>query len=373
MLDTRATNHIYSNKRIFQEFEENAKKAMVYMGNSTATRMHGKEIILLKLTSGKTLALNNVLYVLEIHRNLVLRDLLNKVGPLIEWRFCRQANFQNTTSRGGKKYYIIFIDDYSRIKEYLLRTNDEVESILYTDGEYITNSFKEFCENNGIIHEFVAPYTLQQNEIVERKNRTLKDMMNGKAILTTCYILDKTINSELDSITSNHTWKLVDLPKGSKTIDSKWIFKRKYKLDGSIEKLKALLGKKKVTKIAIVCALISLATIHNLVIHQSNQKDSLYQDKNTRKFLHGLKQTPKQWYGNFNNTLVNCGFAINTYDSCVHVKMINTNCAIICLYVDDMLIFETSLKVMFEIKKFVSFKFEMKELGEANVIWNIKI
>ncbi|OIT29604.1 hypothetical protein A4A49_59085, partial [Nicotiana attenuata] len=36
-----------------------------------------------------------------------------------------------------------------------------------------------------------------------------------------------TIKSELDSIVSNHTWDLSDLPKGCKPISSEWIFKKK--------------------------------------------------------------------------------------------------------------------------------------------------
>lgn len=46
------------------------------------------------------------------------------------------------------------------------------------------------------------------------------------------------IKSELDFIVSNHTWDLYDLPKGCKPISSKWIFKNKLRLDGSIEKFK---------------------------------------------------------------------------------------------------------------------------------------
>ncbi|KAL6334070.1 hypothetical protein AAG906_001830 [Vitis piasezkii] len=37
------------------------------------------------------------------------------------------------------------------------------------------------------------------------------------------------INSEIESIMHNHTWELVDLPPGTKTIGCKWIFKRKLK------------------------------------------------------------------------------------------------------------------------------------------------
>ena len=47
------------------------------------------------------------------------------------------------------------------------------------------------------------------------------------------------INSEIESIIHNHTWEIVDLPPCAKTIGCKWIFKRKLKLNGSIEKHKA--------------------------------------------------------------------------------------------------------------------------------------
>jgi hypothetical protein len=41
---------------------------------------------------------------------------------------------------------------------------------------------------------------------------------------------------------------------------------------------------------------------------------------------------------------------------------------ILCLYVDDILIFGSSLKVIEEMKKFLSNNFEIKDLGEADVI-----
>ena len=56
-------------------------------------------------------------------------------------------------------------------------------------------------------------------------------------------IWKEAINSEIESIMHNHTWEIVDLPFGAKTIGCKWIFKRKLKPDGSIEKYKARLLK----------------------------------------------------------------------------------------------------------------------------------
>ena len=39
----------------------------------------------------------------------------------------------------------------------------------------------------------------------------------------------------------NQTWSLVDLPKGKKAIGTKWVYKIKYKSDGTLEKYKARL------------------------------------------------------------------------------------------------------------------------------------
>ncbi|GKA44980.1 zinc finger, CCHC-type containing protein [Tanacetum coccineum] len=49
------------------------------------------------------------------------------------------------------------------------------------------------------------------------------------------------INDEIDFIMGNNTWVLADLPSGCKPLGCKWIFKRKLKVDGTIEKFKARL------------------------------------------------------------------------------------------------------------------------------------
>jgi hypothetical protein len=46
---------------------------------------------------------------------------------------------------------------------------------------------------------------------------------------------------------------------------------------------------------------------------------------------------------------------------------------ILCLYVDDILIFGTSLDVINEVETFLCQSFDMKDMGDANVILNIKL
>jgi hypothetical protein len=64
---------------------------------------------------------------------------------------------------------------------------------------------------------------------------------------------------------------------------------------------------------------------------------------------------------------------VNEYDKCVYYRYCGGEGVILCLYVNDILIFETSLNVIKEVKKFLSQNFEMKDLGVVDVIINIKL
>ena len=73
--------------------------------------------------------------------------------------------------------------------------------------------------------------------MLEGEPQTYKKAVNS----TESLMWKEAIKSEIDSILYNHTWELVDLPSGCKPLSSKWIFKRKRKVDGSIDKYKARL------------------------------------------------------------------------------------------------------------------------------------
>ena len=91
------------------------------------------------------------------------------------------------------------------------------------------------------------------------------------------------------------------------------------------------------------------------------------------KSLYGLKQAPKKWHEKFNRTLTSDGFIVNEADRCVYYRYGGGEGVILCLYVDDKLIFGTSLNLIKEVKDFLSESFEMKDLGEADIILNIKL
>jgi hypothetical protein len=91
------------------------------------------------------------------------------------------------------------------------------------------------------------------------------------------------------------------------------------------------------------------------------------------KSLYGLKQTPEQWHEKFDVTLISVGFSVNESDRCVYYRHGGGQGVILCLYVDDILIFGTSLDVINEVKTFLCQSFDMKDMGNADVILNIKL
>jgi hypothetical protein len=89
--------------------------------------------------------------------------------------------------------------------------------------------------------------------------------------------------------------------------------------------------------------------------------------------LYDLKQAPKQWHEKFDKTLISAGFAVNEANKCVYYQFGGSNGVILCLYVDNILIFGNNVEVIKEVKEFLSNNFEMKDLGEADIILNIKL
>ena len=58
----------------------------------------------------------------------------------------------------------------------------------------------------------------------------------------------KAMQDELDSMAKNQVWELVNLPKGSKPVGCKWIFKTKMDSNGKVERYKARLVAKGFTQ-----------------------------------------------------------------------------------------------------------------------------
>jgi hypothetical protein len=71
--------------------------------------------------------------------------------------------------------------------------------------------------------------------------------------------------------------------------------------------------------------------------------------------------------------LTYAGFVVNEADKSVYYRYGGGEEVILCLYVDDILILGTSIDVNKETKDFLSNNSKIKDLGEADVILNIKL
>ena len=68
------------------------------------------------------------------------------------------------------------------------------------------------------------------------------------------------------------------------------------------------------------------------------------------KSLYGLKTSSQTVAQQVDYVFVTNGYSINDADKCIYNKHENNTCVVIYLYVDDMLIFGTSLEVVCETK-----------------------
>jgi hypothetical protein len=72
------------------------------------------------------------------------------------------------------------------------------------------------------------------------------------------------------------------------------------------------------------------------------------------KSLYGLKQAPKQWHEKFDTVILTNGFKQNEADKCVYSKFIVEYGVIVCLYVNDILIFGINMLGVCETKKYTT-------------------
>ena len=75
----------------------------------------------------------------------------------------------------------------------------------------------------------------------------------------------------------------------------------------------------------------------------------------------------------FDQTIRNFGFKENVEDNCVYTKFKNGKFIFLVLYVDDILLASSNVSLLLETKKFLSSKFDIKDLGEASFILGIEI
>ena len=92
-----------------------------------------------------------------------------------------------------------------------------------------------------------------------------------------------------------------------------------------------------------------------------------------RKSLYGLKQSSRCWYEELKQHLVEMGFTISRADPCVFYKWTGSDLSIISVYVDDLILLVDLMSELSEIKRELSSRFKMKDLGPLSYCLGIGV
>ncbi|CAH9124988.1 unnamed protein product, partial [Cuscuta epithymum] len=220
------------------------------------------------------------------------------------------------------------------------------------------------------------------------------------------------MQEEMQSLHENHTYELVELPKGRRALKNKWVYRIKTEESSSKPRYKARLvvkgfGQEKgidfeeifspVVKMSSIRVVLGLAAVQDLEIEQLDVKtaflhgdleEEIYMEQpegfkvpgkenlvcRLMKSLYGLKQAPRQWYKKFESFMAEHDFTKTKSDHCVFIKRYERgDFLILLLYVDDMLIIGQDRIKIDALKKDLSKSFAMKDLGPAKQILGMRI
>ena len=219
------------------------------------------------------------------------------------------------------------------------------------------------------------------------------------------------VDAEYKSLMDNETWELVELPPNRKAIGSKWVFKAKYGEDGSIEKFDARLVAKgfaqkygvdyeetfsPVVNFSSIRTILAMAVQKGWHVHQmdvitaflnGDLNEEIYMQQpdgykktgdeelvcRLRKSLYGLKQSPRCWNTKFKSFMEEMDFHQSSADSCVFVKFTENGILAIAVYVDDLIPVGSDINELLALKRELSTRFNMKDMGELHFCLGIGI
>ncbi|GJY59409.1 ribonuclease H-like domain-containing protein [Tanacetum coccineum] len=214
---------------------------------------------------------------------------------------------------------------------------------------------------------------------------------------------------EYNALISNGTWALVPRPANVNVVRSMWLFKHKFKADGSLSRYKARLvanGRSQqqgidcdetfspVVKPATIRTVLSLAVSRDWPIHQLDVKNAFlhghlsetvymhqppgFVDPNKPNYvchlqrsLYGLKQAPRAWFQRFASYATRVGFQHSKTDSSLFVFHRGSDIAYLLLYVDDIILTASSSAFLQRIITSLHSEFAMTDLGSLNYFLGI--
>ena len=220
---------------------------------------------------------------------------------------------------------------------------------------------------------------------------------------------EQAIKKELQSLQDNDVYDLVELPPGRRAVGSKWVFKEKLGADGVVSIYKARLVAQgyaqregldydetfsPVVRPESVRTLFALAAKKKLILHQMDVttaflngtlKEEVFMKQpegsvekgkehlvcKLKKSLYGLKQSSRCWNQALHKHLCNVGFIQNSSDPCIYTSKDGKN--ILAIYVDDIILAAQSQDDMDYMKRDISSKFDLKDLGELRYFLGVSV
>nr|GEY20476.1 zinc finger, CCHC-type [Tanacetum cinerariifolium] len=243
-IDSDATTHVCKDRFWFKTYKPIEDGSVLYMGDDHFAPGHGKGSVALEFSSGKTVTLFNVLYVPKLRKNLVSGPMLNKCG----YKQVYESDKYILSKSGvfvGFGYY-----NNGMFMLNLIKVPDDSDSV-YMSSFTIVNSLlwharaivrfpdpkQKTLGEKGIDCIFVGYAEHSTAYSIEEDPRTYNEAMQSQDSA----FWKEAIDDEIGSIMENNTWVLSDLPRDCKPLGCKWIFKRKMKVDGTVDKFKARL------------------------------------------------------------------------------------------------------------------------------------
>ncbi|GJX43981.1 retrotransposon protein, putative, ty1-copia subclass [Tanacetum coccineum] len=181
------------------------------------------------------------------------------------------------------------------------------------------------------------------------------------------------MNVEMQSMKDIEVCDLVYLPPNSKTIGSKWLFKKKTDMDGAVHTYKARLM---IWQMDVKTAFLNGYLSEEVYMEQPEGfVNPKYPNRvcKLKRSIYGLKQASRQWNKRFDDEIKKFGFTQNRDEPCVYLKASGSNVTFLILYVDDILIMGNNIPMLQDVKSYLGRCFAMKDLGEAAYILGIKI
>ncbi|XP_074301226.1 uncharacterized protein LOC141632589 [Silene latifolia] len=220
----------------------------------------------------------------------------------------------------------------------------------------------------------------------------------------------KAMEAEITALENNGTWELADLPSDKKALGCRWVYKIKYKSDGSIERYKARLvifGNHQVEgidygetfapviKMVTIRTFLSIAAVKNWELHQMDVHNAFLhgdldeevymklpprfskgkEDKvcRLRKSLYGPRQAPRCWFAKLTAALRKYSFTQSYYDYSLFSYVTTKVCIHVLVYVYDLVIAGNDSVAISNFKAYLGQCFHMKDLGLLKYFLGIEV